>query len=297
VYRIAYPYRAGPAEGARVFCQATCEYTRLVDQAPFTGAPDAATHFITPSNWSKAGMAASGLKQTIHVVPHGVDTKIFQPPEAELRATVRGRMRIAPDRFVFLNVGSMGFNKGLDLLLVAFNEVRRKHSRALLLLKDQRGLYPWNGSAAIAEARQLHPGKLDDLGPDHVGVIGTSLTLAQLAALYGAADGYVSPYRAEGFNIPPLEAAACGLPIAVTAGGPTDDYAHDSFALKLPSRPGEINGAGCLEPELDALIEAMLMMIERRLPAAVDPARARSRIGAHNTWEHVVDRLLAAFTH
>ena len=49
-----------------------------------------------------------------------------------------------------------------------------------------------------------------------ISVISTSLDQAQLRALYGMADAYVSPYRAEGFNLPVLEAMACGLPVVAT---------------------------------------------------------------------------------
>lgn len=80
--------------------------------------------------------------------------------------------------------------------------------------------------------------------------------------LYNACDLYVSPYRAEGFNLPPLEAAACGLPILVTKGGATDDYFTPELGLTIPSelRSGE-RGLTC-EPDLDALIQAIEGMMQ-----------------------------------
>ena len=63
-------------------------------------------------------------------------------------------------------------------------------------------------------------------------VISKNLSLNDLQQLYGSCDAYVSPYRAEGFNITSLEAAACGLPVILTSGGSTDDYYDSSFALK-----------------------------------------------------------------
>ena len=45
-----------------------------------------------------------------------------------------------------------------------------------------------------------------------------------------AADVYVSPYHAEGFNLPVLEAVACGIPVVVSAGGSTEDFTHPAFA-------------------------------------------------------------------
>ena len=48
---------------------------------------------------------------------------------------------------------------------------------------------------------------------------GAPLSFREMALLYQAADVFVSPYRAEGFNIPALETAACGLPVICTRGG------------------------------------------------------------------------------
>ena len=54
--------------------------------------------------------------------------------------------------------------------------------------------------------------------------ISRNMDLSTLNELYNITDCYVSPYRAEGFNLTPLEAAASGTPIIVTKGGSTDDY-------------------------------------------------------------------------
>jgi glycosyltransferase involved in cell wall biosynthesis len=66
-------------------------------------------------------------------------------------------------------------------------------------------------------------------------IIGKILAPSELVKLYQASDAYASPYRAEGFNLPVLEAAACGLPLLVTLGGATDEFTHSSFALYIKS--------------------------------------------------------------
>ena len=256
---------------------------------------DPATHFITPSlHWSKQGLINSGLvADRIHVVPHGIDPEIFHPLPPQQRAEIRRRNGLS-DRFLFLNVGMMADNKGVDTLLRAFAEVRRRHSHAMLVLKDARGLYSWDGVSVIQKTRRKWPGQLDNLSPDCVHVIGENLNLSALSQLYGTCDAYISPYRAEGFNLPPLEAAACGLPIAVTAGGPTDEYAHESFALRIASRDASKEGMAFLEPDLDSLIECMLQLIENRAPR-LDRDEGLRWIGENFTWAHAVDKLLTVF--
>lgn len=286
-FRICYPHDASADGGARVFTFATCEFDRLIPGA--MEAVDPASAFVTPSLWSKQGLAASGLTpDRIHIVPHGIDPHIFHPPTPQSRAAMRQWLGLDPQQFLFLNVGSSAYNKGLDALLLAFARVHARHPQAVLLLKDQSALYENLTATALLQAMG------HDMGPARhaVRILSDDLSLTRLAALYGAADAYVSPYRAEGFNLPPLEAAACGVPIAVTGGGATDDYARDCFALKIASRSITREGLGMLEPEPDALVEAMLRLIERR---ERNSAVSVKWIRENFSWARAVDRLLAAF--
>ena len=56
----------------------------------------------------------------------------------------------------------------------------------------------------------------------------------EMAALYRACDVLVHPYRGEGFAMPVLEAMACGLPVIVTGGGPTDEFCPPDAGLAHP---------------------------------------------------------------
>ena len=110
--------------------------------------------------------------------------------------------------------------------------------------------------------------------------------MRKMAQIYGAADAYVSAYRAEGFNLPVLEAAACGLPVICTEGGSTDDFVGDAFALKIKSRllPIVIDDqiGDILEPDVGHLFELMLKVMDsqswRRQAAAAGPALCREQI-------------------
>jgi len=114
--------------------------------------------------------------------------------------------------------------------------------------------------------------------------------------LYQVADVYVSPYRAEGFNLPVLEAAACGIPIICTRGGPTDDFVTDEFARRIESGKSvvTIDGrhASRLDPSLEHLIALMTAAIEdsrwRKQAAEAGPRHVRARY----TWDCAVDTLI-----
>jgi glycosyltransferase involved in cell wall biosynthesis len=254
---------------------------------------------ITPSEWSRQGLVRSGAGPgRIRVVPHGVDTDTYRPLDREARAAARTRLGWRDD-FVFLNVGAMTENKGVPQLLQAFARLRQRVPQARLVLK---------GSDAVFDSRRfLREALLNSLGDAEresvaarVNYFGQPLGCETMARLYQAADAYVSPYLAEGFNLPVLEAMACGLPVLCTAGGPTDDFVDASFALRIES---DLSPFRLWEEEVLALVpreDHLAGLMERitedepfRLQAReAGPAWARERY----TWSRVVDRLLEVLT-
>ncbi len=59
----------------------------------------------------------------------------------------------------------------------------------------------------------------------------------KLRRLYSSADVYVSSSITEGYNLPPLEAMACGTPVVMTDSGGSSDYARpDENAIVVRPR-------------------------------------------------------------
>jgi glycosyltransferase involved in cell wall biosynthesis len=154
--------------------------------------------------------------------------------------------------------------------------------------------------APAAEGKVVPPAEhagtaLATLGP-RVQYFGGQVTQPQMAEFYHAADAYVCPYRGEGFNLPALEAAACGLPIITTAGGPTDDFVTNEFALKVPATlvqsPTSVGGQE-FKPNLDALAAHLRRVIKdsklRESARSAGPAHTH----ANYTWAKAVDKLLS----
>ena len=180
--------------------------------------------------------------------------------------------------FVFVSVGAMTGSKGIDLLMRAFAAVASQRSDVTLFLKGADGLY--QSVHMLDEAiRKLSP-RDQQLIADRLVYNGEALSMKQMAALYRSGDAYVSPYRGEGFNMPVLEAAACGVPLIVSGGGTTDDFVTDDFALKIQSRIVPINVGGMigdqLAPDVDHLVAQMLAVMDRedwrRSASAAGPA-------------------------
>jgi len=229
---------------------------------------DAGEFIVTPTRWSRDRLAEYGFAaDRIHVVPHGVRTDLFRPLSLVERTAVRKQVGYQPDEYVFLNLGGMFWNKGPDLLIRAFAAVYRAAGtrRVRLLLKDQRGLYQQTADTILQQVVNEYPGLVTEEVRRAITVLPGNLKMGELRMVYGAADAYVSPYRAEGFNLPVLEAFACGLPVLATEGGATDDFMHVGRGVPVRSHPKMMEGIRKAprrfrEPDLDDLVEKMLSL-------------------------------------
>jgi glycosyltransferase involved in cell wall biosynthesis len=301
-YRIAFPYDlTTPTSAKRLFVYGTAEYHCVPNDYLVGGVPLAEAQgdavIVTCSNWSRDGFIRSGASaDRVVIVPNGFDPSLFRPPTSDERAAARTSLGLAPDEFIFLSLGNMAGSKGMGLLMHTFAQVLKRGVNARLVLKGLDAVY---SSTKFLDGSFQQVAEQDRalLGPK-LSYTGQSLPFAEMPRLFHAADCYVSPYHAEGFNMPVLEAAACGLPVICTAGGSTDDFTNGEFALRIESQLSDTPGpqgpfAQTLMPSAQSLFDQMMRVIAdidfRRRAAVAGPALASAKF----TWRHVTDRLLA----
>jgi glycosyltransferase involved in cell wall biosynthesis len=301
--RVCYPFSFSPSRSRLTAVFATLEQQlirkhQVSDPREYgqlrRGPPPANVKAVTPSQWSAEGFYRAGFdRDQVLVVPHGVDTATFHPMP-DVRKQIRSGIPILDGEFVFLSVGAMTGNKGTDLLLRGFAEVCRKFPYARLVLKGMDQLYDSRG-LLLKNLRTLSVGD-QQMILERMKYIGDSLSHQAMAMLYQVADVYVSPYRAEGFNLPVLEAAACGIPIICTHGGPTDDFVIDEFARRIESRTSVIaidgRHASRLDPSLEHLIFLMTSAIEDSLWRKYAAEAGPRHVCASYTWDCAVDTLI-----
>jgi protein O-GlcNAc transferase len=298
--RIAYPYNYAPSRAKRTYVFGTAEYG-CVPPHLFVGAEslqqvmsETDITLITSSNWSRQGFIRSGAyPDRVVVIPLGVDPELFHPLEYEQRQLVRSEL--GWKGFTFLSLGAMTGNKGIPLLLKAFAIVAQRHPDTKLVLKGLNGLYDSRG-----RLKQL----VSELTSDEVRILEprliwleNTMSFADIARLYQGADAYVSPYLAEGFNMPVLEAAACGTLVICTRGGSTDDFTTPEFTLHINSQARRLKQESGLfyhfrEPNLEHLLHQMCTAIDspdiRARARQAGPAFIRERF----TWKQVTTRLM-----
>jgi glycosyltransferase involved in cell wall biosynthesis len=257
--------------------------------------PDA-IDIVTPSHWCVPAYERFGIPPSrIHIVPHGIDPNVLHA-DATGRVAARAALHIKDHQRIFLSVGAMTPNKGIDLLLAAFARLTASEPDVRLVLKGADGLYP---------SRDFVKAALDELSSAARDAVirrmiytGGTYSSGKMADLYRAADVYAAPYRAEGFNLPVLEAAACGVPVICTSGGPTDDFTDPACCGRIRSaldRPhfSEERVGDALAPDPEHLYELMAAAARDRDTWLSMGERSAAHVHRHFSWSAVTDRLVS----
>lgn len=159
-----------------------------------------ADHVLTVSELARGTYLEAGVApEKVHAVPLGADLDLFTPdgpPGAGVAPPAAREVR-------FLFAGATIHRKGFDLLLAAFERVRRDVPAARL-----RVVGPAGDSAHLL-------GRLGDDAKGAVEVRGP-VPQAELAAELRAADCLVLPSRNDSFGMVVAEALACGTPALVS---------------------------------------------------------------------------------
>lgn len=182
-------------------------------------------------------------EQKIDVIYQGCDERFKHPVDAALLDDVRRRHAL-PDHYI-LSVGSIEERKNLLLLLQAVAQLPApRHVVAV----GKRTPYTQQVEE-FAAAHGLTP---------YLHVL-EGVSFDDLPALYQGADLFVYPSRYEGFGIPMIEAANCGVPsIGATgscleeAGGPGALYVDPDDPQELARRIEEVLGDEALRRRMVA---------------------------------------------
>lgn len=187
-------------------------------------------HIIVWTEFAVEEIKRGGYEKGISIVPLGVDTDIFRPiPKSEARQRTCAGV-VKDTDFVVGFVGRNQVRKRLDLLIQYYAEWRSQYkiTDSWLYLHvaptgergyDVRSLiryYGLTGSVLMNEP-SVGQGEPELLMP----------------YVYSAFDVFMSASQAEGWNLPALEAMACGTP-CILADWAGHDWAKGGSALLIP---------------------------------------------------------------
>ena len=125
------------------------------------------------------------------------------------------------DHPFLLAVGSANPTKRLGALLRAWTALGRDGARLVIVGSTQETVFASDDWPAAVQ------------GVVVLGSVGDNA----LKSLYGAAAGLVFPSVYEGFGLPPLEAMACGCPVAASRAASIPEVCGDAALLFEPENP------------------------------------------------------------
>jgi glycosyltransferase involved in cell wall biosynthesis len=158
--------------------------------------------------------------ERVHTIYQGIDTDLFSPGD---RSEARRRLELPHDRNVLVWVGRMAPVKGLEVLIAACAELKRRERSFLLCLIG-------DGSERQGLESQVRLLNLSD----SVRCIG-SLSPSSLADWYRAADVTVLSSWSEGLPNVLRESLACGTPFVATDVGSIREIAAPEYSEMAPA--------------------------------------------------------------
>jgi glycosyltransferase involved in cell wall biosynthesis len=199
------------------------------------------------------------LKVIGHGSSNGIDTQFFNPElyTENDKMMMREELGISKDAFIFVFVGRLVADKGINELVAAFNRVSRLHSKAVLVLvgpfEDELDPLAKETRTIIDEHSEIYAvGYQDDVRP-----------------YFAFAQALAFPSYREGFPNVVMQGGAMGLPCIVTDINGCNEIIQNG-----------LNGIIVKPKDDKSLEDAMLVLMEDRETYKHLRSAARSEITA-----------------
>ena len=184
-----------------------------------------ASEIWVPTHHMTDMMHDANVCSPVYIVPLGVDTNIFNEKTERMRLPHNAR------NYRFLSVSWWGPRKGFDILIKAFVGEFSGDEDVCLIISSRS--HDNKSSEYISnEIKNIVKSTGKTNRPPvllHSGIT----TDSELATLYNACDAFVLASKGEGFSMPIVEAASCGLPIISTRCTAQATYLNDDNAYLL----------------------------------------------------------------
>lgn len=234
-----------------------------------------------PNNWVYNAFKNRGYTDNVEIVPYGVDFSYkagdydchscpanmhTQPPG--------GGQCLNDDTFTFITVARWYHIKGLDKLIKAYvREFTPEENVRLFIKTTSNNQFQLSGGGVGQGVQQLI-GETRIPDPPEIGIRTNVMTDQELMDLYGVADCFAFPSRAECVGISWIQAMRAGTPVVTNDWSAMNEYLTDDEAILikrgstevpesktnvLPIKGGDWypDDAHWFDPDIDAIGDAM----------------------------------------
>lgn len=219
--------------------------------------------------------------EKIAIVPPGVDLARFKPMDP---AEARLHINIPPQRRMILFVGRVQPLKGIDILMRALAQVKRREPELVgqMCVSIIGGDPNPDSEIELAEFERLEALRADLSIGDLVTFLGAK-DQDTLVYYYAAAEMVVMPSHYESFGMVAIEAMACGTPVIASDVGGLTFSIEDGYN-------------GYLVPGSDPQALASKIILLLRHPVLRDQLSEQARQWVKRySWVNIADELLEVF--
>lgn len=241
----------------------------------------------TCSKFNKNTFLDSGVNKPIYVIPLGINKDLFNPNIRPLNKNKENT------RFTFVSMFEFGERKAPDILMKAFNDEFKADENVQLLLKVNNNDPNMNVYKEISKFR-LQMGK----APIFM-LYNTDFYEDTLGAFYKLGDCFVSASMGEGWGMPQIEAAACGLPVITTGwSGVTEflnkdnSYLVDYTLIPAIARCPYYEGAKWAKPDINQLKFYMRYVYENQKEARELGLKTSEYVRKNYTWDDTAKAII-----
>jgi len=250
--------------------------------------------FWCPTEWQRQCTIEQGYPEDrVKVVPEGVNGNIFYPATKhetyQLRYNLYKKYNIPREKFSFIYFGRWDYRKSTEEVVRAFYEEFKNNDDVVLILSADN---PFAKDGMKTTEERLKHYKLES---DNIKVLHFP-SREEYIQWMQAGHVFLSCARSEGWNLPLIEAIACGTPSICSNWGAQLEFAKDvSYLVDVPNEKapeqfifiGDSDEYGVWgEPDFDHLKIVMRKVYNEYKDAKPNAVKLADQIRSEFTWDN-----------
>jgi FkbM family methyltransferase len=232
-----------------------------------------------PTGWQYMSLIEQGYpSEKLFIVPEGVDVETFK-----LAKTI-----LPKDKFTFLLFGRWDYRKSTTEIIKTFGEAFKGRDDVELICSVENP-YPSDGLKTTKERIDQH--KVDYPNVKYLKFPSRENYINYLQQ----GDVFVSCSRSEGWNLPLIEAMACGTPSIYSNWGGQLEFAYNkglpvniSYLRKANIGDKDVPGQYC-EPDFNHLKEVMLQSVDQHETNKIKAVEDSVKIHEEFNWKRIAE--------